>query len=119
MAQVKRDGFSNRFGVLVATLGSAVGLGNLWVSGTDRGQWRRKISGRISAGDLAGGVAGDDCGDHAGSSDTCRCGERLREQLGNADVLHNALLASTVFTLIRWVAPVLIAIVLLHGLKLI
>lgn len=28
--QTKREGFSNRFGVLVAVAGSAVGLGNLW-----------------------------------------------------------------------------------------
>ncbi len=26
----KRDGFSSGFGVLAATLGSAVGLGNIW-----------------------------------------------------------------------------------------
>lgn len=26
----KRDGFSSAFGVLAATLGSAVGLGNIW-----------------------------------------------------------------------------------------
>jgi NSS family neurotransmitter:Na+ symporter len=30
MTNSKRDGFSNRFGVLVAVAGSAVGLGNLW-----------------------------------------------------------------------------------------
>lgn len=30
MANVKRDGFGSRFGVLVAVAGSAVGLGNLW-----------------------------------------------------------------------------------------
>jgi len=44
---------------------------------------------------------------------------RLREQLSNAGALRNAPLAGAVFTLVRWVAPVLIAIVLLHGLKLI
>ena len=27
---VKRDGFTSSFGVLAATLGSAVGLGNIW-----------------------------------------------------------------------------------------
>ena len=26
----KRDGFTSTFGVLLATLGSAVGLGNIW-----------------------------------------------------------------------------------------
>ncbi len=30
MNQTKRDGFTSTFGVLVATLGSAVGLGNIW-----------------------------------------------------------------------------------------
>jgi len=30
MANVQRDGFASRFGVLVAVAGSAVGLGNLW-----------------------------------------------------------------------------------------
>ena len=30
MANVNRDGFGSRFGVLVAVAGSAVGLGNLW-----------------------------------------------------------------------------------------
>ncbi len=30
MANVERDGFGSRFGVLVAVAGSAVGLGNLW-----------------------------------------------------------------------------------------
>ncbi|MTJ79617.1 MAG: sodium-dependent transporter [Telmatospirillum sp.] len=30
MAQSDRDGFTSAFGVLVATLGSAVGLGNIW-----------------------------------------------------------------------------------------
>lgn len=30
MANIGRDGFSSRFGVLVAVAGSAVGLGNLW-----------------------------------------------------------------------------------------
>jgi NSS family neurotransmitter:Na+ symporter len=30
MAQSNRDGFTSTFGVLVATLGSAVGLGNIW-----------------------------------------------------------------------------------------
>ncbi|MEG0822018.1 MAG: sodium-dependent transporter [Burkholderiaceae bacterium] len=30
MTQVTRDGFTSSFGVLVATLGSAVGLGNIW-----------------------------------------------------------------------------------------
>jgi hypothetical protein len=32
MTNSKRDGFSNRFGVLVAVAGSAVGLGNLYSS---------------------------------------------------------------------------------------
>ena len=30
MKQQKRAGFSSGFGVLAATLGSAVGLGNIW-----------------------------------------------------------------------------------------
>lgn len=30
MANLERDGFGSRFGVLVAVAGSAVGLGNLW-----------------------------------------------------------------------------------------
>ena len=30
MSQTNRDGFTSTFGVLVATLGSAVGLGNIW-----------------------------------------------------------------------------------------
>ncbi len=30
MTQTPRDGFTSTFGVLVATLGSAVGLGNIW-----------------------------------------------------------------------------------------
>ena len=30
MTQSSRDGFTSTFGVLVATLGSAVGLGNIW-----------------------------------------------------------------------------------------
>ena len=41
MAQSTRDGFSSTFGVLVATLGSAVGLGNIWkfpsLTGTNGG----------------------------------------------------------------------------------
>ena len=41
MAQSTRDGFTSTFGVLVATLGSAVGLGNIWkfpsLTGTNGG----------------------------------------------------------------------------------
>ncbi len=41
MNQPARDGFTNTFGVLVATLGSAVGLGNIWkfpsLTGTNGG----------------------------------------------------------------------------------
>ncbi|MDR3437780.1 sodium-dependent transporter [Telmatospirillum sp.] len=41
MAQSNRDGFTSSFGVLVATLGSAVGLGNIWkfpfLTGTNGG----------------------------------------------------------------------------------
>ena len=41
MAQTTRDGFTSTFGVLVATLGSAVGLGNIWkfpsLTGTNGG----------------------------------------------------------------------------------
>ena len=41
MHQPARDGFTNTFGVLVATLGSAVGLGNIWkfpsLTGTNGG----------------------------------------------------------------------------------
>ena len=41
MNQAKRDGFTSTFGVLVATLGSAVGLGNIWkfpaLTGTNGG----------------------------------------------------------------------------------
>jgi neurotransmitter:Na+ symporter, NSS family len=41
MAQGDRDGFTSTFGALVATLGSAVGLGNIWkfpsLTGTNGG----------------------------------------------------------------------------------
>ena len=41
MSQNTRDGFTSTFGVLVATLGSAVGLGNIWkfpaLTGTNGG----------------------------------------------------------------------------------
>jgi len=41
MAQAQRDGFTTTFGVLLATLGSAVGLGNIWkfpsLTGTNGG----------------------------------------------------------------------------------
>ena len=41
MAKINRDGFTTTFGVLVATLGSAIGLGNIWkfpsLTGTNGG----------------------------------------------------------------------------------
>ena len=41
MPKINRDGFTTTFGVLVATLGSAIGLGNIWkfpsLTGTNGG----------------------------------------------------------------------------------
>ncbi|MDQ7989132.1 MAG: sodium-dependent transporter [Candidatus Dactylopiibacterium sp.] len=42
---------------------------------------------------------------------------RLLAQISNDGALPNAIIARAVFRLVQWVAPVLIAIVLLHGLK--
>ena len=42
---------------------------------------------------------------------------RLQEQLGNQGQLNNGNLIRAIFFVVRYVTPLLIAVVLLHGLK--
>ncbi len=58
-APAARDGFTTSLGVIAATLGSAVGLGNIWkFPFLTRVQWWRGFSGRLPGQHAVSGPAG-------------------------------------------------------------
>lgn len=88
-----RDGFSSRFGVLAATVGSAVGLG------------------------ASSKVLMPICGFLISLFIALRWGRtNFIEANSNHGKLHNQTLASTTFTVATRITPVLILVILLVGL---